>query len=157
MIRGLTANQWRDLMTGVMWSCFLVCVMSRAALCWRCRRRWMSLSVKPKSNELQLSSLEVTKELTTYSVARDVRNLTIFPTMWIWWPHDLHSALTCCSISRWESNITPRFFTWGLVETVESPTFIVEMFSFIRRDVEPVMTKSVFFRRSVGVYWGRGP
>ena len=43
--------------------------MSRAALCWRSCRLWMSLSGKPKSNELQLSSLEVTKEWTSCSVA----------------------------------------------------------------------------------------
>ena len=35
--------------------------------------------------------------------------------------------------------------TWLLVETVESLTFIVEMLNFFRRDVNPVMTKSVFF------------
>ena len=94
---------------------------------------WGSLSGKPKSNELQLSRLEVTKEWTSCSVACGVRNLTIFPIMWIWWPHDWHSVLTCCSILRWESNITPGFFSWGLVETVESPTFIVDMLSFLRK------------------------
>ena len=31
-----------------------------------------------------------------------------------------------------------------LVDTVESPAFIVGMFNFFRRDVEPVMTNSVF-------------
>ena len=115
MIRHLTGNQWRYLMTqiGVMWSCFLVCVMCRTALCWISCRRWMSLSGKLKSNELESSSL-VTKEWTSCSVARGVRNLTIFPIMWIWWPRDLHSALTCCSILRWESNITPRFLHKGL-------------------------------------------
>ena len=90
MIRDLTGNQWRDLMTGVMWSFFLVCVTCRAALFWRSCRRWMSLSDKPKSNGLQLSNLEVTKEWTSCSVARGVRNLTIFPIMWIWLPHGLN-------------------------------------------------------------------
>ena len=87
MIRDLTGIQWRDLMTSVMWSCFLVCVMSRAALCWRSCRRWMSLSGKPKSSELQLSSLEVTKEWTSCSVAR----ITIVQS----WGHKKMNKLFC--------------------------------------------------------------
>ena len=110
MIGDLTGNQWRYFMTGVIWSCFLVCVMSRAGLCWGSCRRWMSFPGKPKSNEVQLSSLEVTKVWASCSVARGFRNLTIFSIMWILWTHDLHSALTSSSILRWESNITPRFF-----------------------------------------------
>ena len=61
MICDLTGNQWKYMMTRVMWSCFLVCVMSRAALCWRSYRQWMIFPGKPKSKEL----LEVTKEWTS--------------------------------------------------------------------------------------------
>ena len=107
MIRDLTGNQWRDLMTGVMWSCFLVCVMSRAALCWRSCRQWMSLSGKPKSNELQLSSLEVTKEWTSCSVARGVRNLTIFPIMWIW----MTTWLTQCADLLLHTEMRVKYYT----------------------------------------------
>ena len=77
MIRDLTGNQ---LMTGVMWSCFWICVMSRAALCWRSCRRWMSLSDKPKSNELQLSSLDVTKE---WSCSVALSNHVDLVTTWL--------------------------------------------------------------------------
>ena len=146
MIRDLTGNQCRDLMTGVImfhdhvsWYVWWVVLLYAEEVV---DGEWVCLV--NQSSELQLSSLEVTKEWTSCSVARGVSNSTIFPIMWIWWPHDLHSALTCCSILRWESNIIPRFFTWGFVETAQSPTFIVEMSIFFRRDVEQVMTKSVF-------------
>ena len=129
-------------MTGVMWSCFLVRVMNRAALCWRSCRRWMSLS------KLQLSSMEVSKKWTSCSVAHDVRNLTIFPIMWIW--YDLIQCADLFLHTAMRVKYYTQIFTWGLIETVESPNFIVEILRLFRRDVEPVMTK--FFRHSVAVY-----
>ena len=145
------SNQWRDIMTGVMWACFLVCLMSRAALCWKSCRWWMSLSVKPKSNELQLSGGYKRKNklfCSTWSTCYkttcsfyccqkfdDFSNHVDFVSTW----------LTQCAelLLHTEMRVKYyRFFTWGLVKTVESPIFIVEMLGFFKRDVEPVITKS---------------
>ena len=126
-------NQWRDLMTGVIGSCSFVCVMIGAALCWRSCRRWMSFFRKPKSKELQLSSLEDHKRVNK-----------LFCSTWCQKLDDLSNYVDLAMRVKYYSQI----FTWGLVKTVDSQTFIVEMLSFFSTDVEQVMTKSVFLPSS---------
>ena len=153
MTRDLTGNQWRDLMTGVMWSCFWVCVISRATLCWRSCRRWMSLSGKPKSNELQLSSLEVAKEWTSCSAARGVKNLTIL------FDHvDLVTTwLTQCADVLLHTEMRVKYYTQIFLHKRCQNCWITNLYC---RDAKLLQKrcwsgddKVSFFRRSVGVYW----
>ena len=66
-------------MTGVMCFCLLVCVMSRAALCWISCRQWIVCLVNQRAKNYNCPVWRLRKSEQVV-VSRSVTNLTIFPS-----------------------------------------------------------------------------
>ena len=124
-MRWLTGSQCSCFRTGLIWSYFLVRVITRAAAFRTFCKRSIGKVGSPCNSELALSSLEVINLWTSFSVSGWDKQSLILPMFLRWKKQALQILVTCLSSDMCSSKITLMFLAdeVGLIRSPDTSIY----------------------------------